>query len=264
MPEWLLQKEDDRLQMDKDSFVDKSILSLLHIISRIKRQNACKETPFQINPALKIVSVIFMIVLLSLSRSIAFVITVNVFLLLVLSMLRAEEIVAILKTSLAVFLFTFIILLPAAFWGNYYSLIMITPKVFAAVMAVNILSYSTPWHVTTGALKSFFIPDIFILILDITIKYIMLLGELSLHMLYALKLRSVGKNQKKYASLSGISGTIFLKSKQMAEEMYAAMECRGFAGEYRAGKNGGLFFADFVFLLIQVALFFVFIYFRKG
>ena len=76
--------------------------------------------------------------------------------------------------------FTFIILFPAVFWGNSYSSIMITSKVFATVTAVNMLSHSTRWNSITGALKRFFVPDIFILVLDITIKYIVMLGNFHL------------------------------------------------------------------------------------
>ena len=56
-------------------------------------------------------------------------------------------------------------------------------------------------------------------------------------MLYALKLRSVGRNDGKTASLAAVAGTMFLKSKEMAEEMYSAMECRGFTGTYRAADR---------------------------
>ncbi len=263
MPEWLLQKENYRPQTDQDTFIHKSILSLLHILSRIRRQSSCAAASSPINPVLKVASVVFLILLLSLARNLAFVLTANVCLLLILSMLRGEDILAALKSAFAAFLFAFILLLPAAFFGNHESLVMITPKVFAAVLAVNILSRSTPWHGITGALKAFFIPDLFILVLDITIKYILLLGDFSLHMLYALKLRSVGKNQNKYASLSGIAGTMFLKSKEMSEEMYAAMECRGFTGEYSTGKNQSFSFADFIFVLANITLFLTFIFWGK-
>jgi cobalt/nickel transport system permease protein len=140
---------------------------------------------------------------------------------------------------------------------------MITPKVFATVMAVSILSRSTQWNAITGALKTFFIPDLFILVLDIAIKYIMLLGEFSLNLLYSLKLRSVGKNDNKYASLSGVAGTLFIKSKEMAEDMYAAMECRGFTGEYRTGRKLGFPFGDLIYLLINALIIFTFFYLRK-
>jgi cobalt/nickel transport system permease protein len=147
--------------------------------------------------------------------------------------------------------------------GLYNSMVMITPKIFAAVIAINMLSYSTQWNSITGALKTFFIPDIFILVLDITIKYIILLGEFSLNMLYSLKLRSVGKNKSRYTSLSGIAGTMFIKSKEMAEDMYAAMECRGFTGEYHINKIISFTFADFIYIIINALIIYTFFYLGK-
>ena len=54
----------------------------------------------------------------------------------------------------------------------------------------------------------------FIFVFDITIKYIVIFGEFSLNMLYALKLRSVGKSKNKSTSLSGIIGTTVYKIKR--------------------------------------------------
>lgn len=264
MPEWLLKDENYIPQSDKDTFVSKSILSLLSVLSRIKKQSGYRAETFHVSAVLKVVFTVFLIALLSLSRSFTFVIIINVYLLLLLSMMRTEDIVKILKMSFIVALFTFIILMPAAFWGNYYSMVMITPKVFATATAVNILSHSTRWHSITSALKTFFVPDIFILVLDITIKYIVLLGEFSLNMLFSLKLRSVGRNRSKYASISGVAGTMFIKSKEMAEDMYTAMECRGYTGEYRIHKTNKFTYADFIFMIINAVIIFVFFYLGKG
>lgn len=260
MPEWLFKNENYIPQSDKDTFINKSILSLLSILSRIRTQSGYKTEKFNVSAVLKVAFTILVIALLSISRSFTFIIIVNVYILLVLSLMRADEILKILRMGFIVAAFTFIILMPSAFWGNYYSMIMITPKVFATVMAVNILSHSTQWNSITSALKTFFVPDIFILVLDITIKYIMLLGEFSLNMLYSLKLRSVGKNKNKYTSLSGIAGTMFIKSKEMAEDMYSAMECRGYTGEYRIYKKFKFTFADFIYIIINGVIIFAFIY----
>ncbi|MHB8062215.1 MAG: energy-coupling factor transporter transmembrane component T [Ruminiclostridium sp.] len=260
MPEWLLKDENYIPQTDKDTFVNKSILSLLGILSRIRTQSGYRTEKFHVSAVLKVAFTFILIALLSMSRSFTFTIIVNVYLLFALSLMSADEIIKILRASFIIALFTFVILMPAAFWGNYYSMTMITPKVFATVIAVNILSYSTPWNLITGALKTFFIPDIFILVLDITIKYIMLLGEFSINMLYSLKLRSVGKNKNKYTSLSGIAGTMFIKSKEMAEDMYVAMECRGFTGEYHIYKKFRFTFADFIYIIINAVIIFTFIY----
>ena len=264
MPEWLLNDERYIPQTDKDTFINKSILSLLNILSRIRAQNGYRTGRFHVNAVLKLAFTAVLIVLLSLSRSFAFVIIINVYLLLSLSMMKADEILRILKVGFAVALFTFVVLLPSAFMGNYYSVLMITPKVLAAVISVNILSRSTQWNAITGALKTFFIPDVFILVLDITIKYILLLGEFSLNMLYSLKLRSVGKNNIKYASLSGVAGTMFIKSKEMAEDMYTAMECRGFTGEYRVSRKISFTFADLIFILANVLIIYTFFYLGRA
>jgi len=141
---------------------------------------------------------------------------------------------------------------------------MITSKVLATITAVNILSHATRWSYITSALKRFFVPDIFILVLDITIKYIVMLGEFTLNMMYALKLRSVGKNKNKYTSLSGIAGSLFIKSKEMAEDMYAAMECRGFTGEYQVYNNFKFTLADFAYVMFNAGIIFTFVYFGRS
>jgi cobalt/nickel transport system permease protein len=137
---------------------------------------------------------------------------------------------------------------------------MITTKVFASITVVGLLSHTTKWSLLTKALKRFYVPDIFILILDITIKYIYRLGELSLSMFYALKLRSVGRNNKKYTSMAGVAGTMFLESMEMAEEMYHAMECRGFSGEYHRMEKSKFKWMDYFYVTIHLGFLVIYLY----
>ena len=260
MLEWLSKNENYIPQSDKDTFINKSILSLLNILSKIKTQSGYKTDKFYVNAAFKVAFTFMLVTLLSMSRSFTFVIIINVYLLAILSLMQAEKIIKILRVSFVMAIFTFVVLIPAAYWGNGYSSVMITSKVFATVTAVNILSHSTRWNSITSALKRFFVPDIFILVLDITIKYIVMLGDFTLNMLYSLKLRSVGRNRRKYTSLSGIAGTMFIKSKEMAEDMYSAMECRGFTGEYHSYNRLEFTFADVIYIIINVGIIFIFVY----
>ncbi len=262
IPEWLSGNDDYIPQSDKDTFLDKSILSLLSILSKIKIYSGHRDKKFKVNAILKVLFTLILVILISLTRSFIFIVIANVYLLFLLSLMKGDEIIRILKICFVVSVFTMIVLLPAVYFGNYYSIFMITPKVFATVIAVNILSYSTPWNLITASLKTVFIPDLFIFVLDITIKYIFLLGEYSLNMLYALKLRSVGKNNKKYASLSGIAGTMFIKSTEMAAEMYSAMECRGFTGEYKAPRKIQFTIADLLYIVANVLMIIIFFYFK--
>lgn len=263
IPEWLGRAENYIPKKDKDAFVDRTILSFLKLISNIKSQDSREAFLFSLNPPLCLVSTVLLIILLSLSRSFVFVIIIGVYLLGILVAMKAETIIKILKVGLVMTAFAFLVTLPALYFGNSYSCIMITSKTFATVTTVGILAGIMRWNDLTSALKKFMFPDIFIFILDITMKYIILLGDLALQMFYALKLRSVGKNKSKYASVSGIAGTIFLKSKEMADEMYQAMECRGFTGEYRIYNKSGFSAADFGYLCINAGIIALFIYFGR-
>jgi len=263
MPEWLLKDEVYLSQTDKDTFINKSILSVLSVLSRIRAQGSSKISKYSVNAALKVAFTFALITLVSFSRNFSFVIVINVYMLSVLCLMEAEVIVKILKVSLLMSFFTFIVLLPSALWGNSFNTVMITTKAFATITAVNILSHSTRWNAITSALKTFFVPNIFIVVLDITLKYIVMLGDFALNMLYALKLRSVGKNKSKNTSISGIAGTIFIKSKEMSEEMYAAMECRGFTGEYYVYNNFRFNIADFIYIVINIGIIITFMYFER-
>jgi cobalt/nickel transport system permease protein len=233
LPTWLTGEENYKPAKDRDAFIDKSILSVLGVLSRIRAQGSRRRAALQAHAEVKLPVTLLLIVLLTVSRSLPFVFIVLVGLLCRLCVMHAEDIAVVLRSSLIAAVFTAAVLLPAALAGNTYSIAMITPKVFASVTAAALLAHGTRWNSLTGALKAFFLPDLFIFVLDITIKYILLLGEFALNMLYALRLRSVGRNDRKHASLSGVAGTLFIKSGEMATELHAAMECRGFTGEYR-------------------------------
>lgn len=263
MPEWLLKSENYAPEADKDTFINKSILSLLKVLSKIRAQSGYKEDKLFVSPVFKLLFTLLYIVLLSVSQSFTYAYIMLTCLMLVLCILPGQDIKRVLAGSLLATLFTFLIVLPSYFSGNTYSIIMIPLKVFASITAVNILSNSTRWDKIIGALKRFHFPDLFIFVFDITVKYIFLLGEFSLEMLYALKLRSVGKNKNKYASLGGVAGTLFIKSREMSEEMYSAMECRGFTGEYRSYDKFKIRIADVIYILINAAMVAIFVYFQS-
>jgi cobalt/nickel transport system permease protein len=146
-------------------------------------------------------------------------------------------------------------------YGN--NAVVVTLKVLFSVTAANLLACTTQWNELTGVLKIFHLPDIFIFVFDITIKYIMLLGELAINMLYSLKLRSIGASLDKVTSLSGIIGTMFIISKDMSEEMFGAMECRGFTGEYKAKPRIKLMGMDLIFIILDLIFILTYFYFDR-
>lgn len=263
MPEWLLKKDNYVPLKDKDAFINKSIISIFGVLTIFMRQTEYRTSKFEFNALLKLISTLILIVFVSLTKNFTFVLITNVLILVIINFFSINEIKYILKVSLSVAIFTFIILLPSIFLGYGNNALMITLKILVSVASVNILAFTTQWNDLTGVLKVFRVPDMFIFVLDITIKYILVLGEFSLNMIYALKLRSVGKSNNKSTSLSGIVGTLFIKSKEIAEEMYGAMECRGFTGEYKLYKKFKLKLPDYICIVFNVVFIITYFYFDR-
>jgi cobalt/nickel transport system permease protein len=194
-------------------------------------------------------------------RNIWFAAYTTAFIMLLLFALKKQHALRILSASSAAVLFSIVILLPSFLLGNRINSILIVIKVLGSVCLVNILSHTTEWGRISEALSLLKVPDIFIFAMDTSIRYIYILGELSLDMFYGIKSRTIGRVQKKYMSITGAAGTLFLKSREMAEEMYFAMECRGFTGEFKRKPKLNANTSDYVliaFMILFIALFFIY------
>lgn len=258
--EWLFKKDEYIPVKDKEKFINSTILGIINVLSMIrKKEGYSNKIYYRINSTVKVMSTFLNIILLSLSRNIAFILAIDLYLIISTLFIEKEDRTKIFIISLMVPSFTLIMLIPSFLMGNKLNSILILFKVIGTILSINILSYTTKWTQITRALKLLFIPDLFIWIMEITIKYIVILGDYSLNLLYALKLRSIGRNNNKYSSLSFIAGTLFLKSKDMGEEMFSAMECRGFTGEYKGFINTKITRFDILYIIINVSIVVVFL-----
>jgi cobalt/nickel transport system permease protein len=264
MPEWLLKSEDYSPQRDKDSFLDKSILSLFSLIAKIRAQDVNGRGMFGVDAFFQLIFTLALIVFVSLAREFAFLFAALTYVLLELCVMPSGAMKSVLKVSLIMAAFSVIVLLPSAFFGSAYSLTIIPVQAFISVSLANILSHSSRWREIIGALKRFRVPDIFVFMLDFTVKYIVMLGEYSLESVRALKLRSVGRSRGKYTSLSGVAGNIFLKSREMARDSHGAMVCRGFTGEYTVGGRLTFGVADAIYIVVNAGVIALYFYLHRG
>lgn len=264
LPDWLFKEEKYNAREDNDKFIDKSIFQILKILSRIHRSNIGKPTGifYTVNPAVKLISSIVIIFLVSVSRNAIYISVILAAVIISIFFLTKIQIKIFLRFAVVSLIFTAIMLTPSIISGNIRNSTIILEKVFVTVSIINILSYSTKWNDITKALKIFPVPDIFILVLEITLKYIFILGQSALEMLYALRLRSIGTSNSKYMSISNIMGNLFLRSKDMGEEMYYAMECRGFTGEYTSKLETKIRSFDYIYILCNFFLVAAFIFLR--
>ena len=260
VPEWLSAKDNYIPKEEKNLYIEKSIFSLIKIISIIRQNKNQDKLIYSINPTLKVVSIIVMILCISISRSFIYLLLIDIYVLINLFLMEKKSRKMILFKSFMFPLITLIALIPSMFYGNIHNSLLLFQKLIITILLMNLLSHNTKWSEISKSLKLLFIPDIFIWIMDITIKYIVLLGEHSINLLNALKLRSIGITYNKYNSLTGIMGNLFIKSYKMSEEMFHAMECRGFVGEYTTKVNLKLKKMDYVYLAINILLVSLFIY----
>ncbi len=103
-------------------------------------------------------------------------------------------------------------------------------RVSTSVSLTLLLILTTPWNGVLGALTVLRIPDVFILILGMTYRYIYLLLHMANDMFLSRKSRVVGRLDAAddRRMLAAISGTLLGKSLDMSGEVYLAMQSRGF------------------------------------
>lgn len=235
IPDWMKQKDTyEPVKGSDNPFLKKTIVKIAYVLSSVKQEKP-STIGFFLPVLVKLLLNIVAIIILSASQNL---ITIMLFFAIAQSFLAlypASFILKVLKLALLTSSLTLILFIPSMIMnpeGMFNNLIVVV-KVFITLELVHIFGGTTKWNDVTVALRRLHIPGIFIFTLDITLKYIVLLGNLLLNMLVAVKLRSVGKNNKKYQSLGGALGATFVKSMEMSQEMYEAMRCRGFTDDYR-------------------------------
>ena len=261
IPSWMCQEEDYMPSEDKEAFLTKSTKSVLSVLAKL-RFNEGKDGRFSAAPSLKLFYTILFIILTASSKNYLFVLIMCAVVTVRLAFFSAAAIRQILSGTAGAVLVSIFLLLPAVFMGNPQTLANITARVYVSVTLVGILSAGTSWNKLTGSMRRFHVPALFIFTLDITLKYISVLGEICVDILRSVSLRSVGKNPDKAKAFSGVLGITFLKSNEMAEEMYAAMCCRGFVGEYKTQKTSTFRKQDILSLLLMIGVTGMFIYFE--
>lgn len=164
----------------------------------------------------------------------------------------------VLKTVALAVLASAVFMLPAVFLGSPASFGTVTMKVMESVLVLTMLNEDVTWKDLTAAMGQLRFPDVFVLTLDMTMRFLYLLGRFSQSVLEAVSLRRVGEENWKNAGTGGVLGNTFLKAQEMSRGTGEAMQCRCWNGSY-AGHRGkekrGLFPAVIFVLLVAAEIF---------
>ncbi len=103
-------------------------------------------------------------------------------------------------------------------------------RVSTSVSATVLLVLTTPWNSVLKALGVLHVPDVFILILGMTFRYIYLFLHTTNDMLLSRKSRIVGQlnGADERRLIAASAGTLLSKSLYLSGEVYLAMQSRGF------------------------------------
>jgi cobalt/nickel transport system permease protein len=127
-------------------------------------------------------------------------------------------------------------------------------RVSTSLSLAMLLILTTPWNTVLSALGVLHVPDVFILILGMTYRYIYLLLHTANDMFLSRESRTVGKmtNTEARKTLASISATLLSKSLNLSGEVYLAMQSRGFRGRIitlkpqRMGRQDWLWLGGFL------------------
>lgn len=261
IPSWLTVKEDYIPPKDNSNFITKSQKSVVAVMSKFKVNSGVYKTK-EANTSVRLFAVLLLIILTAVAKNYSFVFFMLGVSAVRVALLKADKIRALFKVLIPAMIISVIILLPAVFMGHPKTLLTVLGKVVVSTSLIMSVNLTAPFNGITSSLKSFHIPDVVIFTFDFTVKYILILSEICFEMLTALKIRSIGKNDNKKSSASGILGTVFIKAKQSGEETVKAMECRGFGGKYTVTRHEKLKAEDFLYMLFVACAVGIFVYFE--
>ena len=233
IPEWMKKIEEYVPPADGGAFYYRTLKSLGGIMSRLRLESG-REGRFSLPAGVRLLLMIALIILVSVTQNDLVIMAVGAVALVRLALMPAEDISAVVKAVLVAVIMAIVIFAPAVIMDpvRLWNSIRVVAKILISVTLVGIFNRTTQWNHLTAALRKAHIPGTVIFIIDITFRYIVLLGNLMQELLTAVSLRSVGRNDKKYNSIGGVMGVTFLRGTEMNKEMYEAMQCRGFTDDY--------------------------------
>lgn len=140
----------------------------------------------------------------------------------------------------------------------------VAAKSWLSVQAALLLSFTTPFHDLIDALRDLRLPRILVAIIGFMYRYLAVLGDEAGRMLRARSARSAGSSGGGIAWRARVTGqmvgTLFLRSYERSERIYAAMQARGFTGTFRhlatrpIGPSAWVSFAAVIVALVAFEL----------
>ncbi len=304
IPQYLIKIADDQYNLAKIkrvklSFLDKTIINSSKAVKSIylQAENADRDNFIQkINPKVKLISLIYMSIVISVVSNLGTQIltTAFIFLLYIIARLKIFEVYR--KIFFLAFIFGLLVVLPASlnvitpgeiifniikfnkpshfliynipqnigFTINGFQVVsLVFLRVLNSVSFALLVIFTTSFPSFIKSFKMIGVPDTFLMIMSLAYKYIFILSRTIEETYFAFKSRLSG-NIKSSSIRRLIGGRIFFifkRSMIIYENTYHAMVSRSYRGKVILHSQNHFTFKDFVVLVIIVLSGIVFILF---
>lgn len=260
----------------RSSFLERTITDINNALEQsffaeeTTRRNGLLQA---LDPRVKCVSLILLLLAVNFSRQLGVIGLLYLFAALLALLSKVNLLYFIKRTWLLVLVFTGIVALPALFLTpgdplvHLFAGVVITEtgarsalflllRVGTSVSFAVLLILTTPWNEILKALGILHLPDVVLLTLMMTYRYIHLLLHQAVDMFLSRKsriLRQMSPEQGRRL-LASTSGILIGKSLSLSSEVYLAMESRGFRGYPRTIRPLRLRPADGAAFVISLAV----------
>ncbi len=249
--------------MSRSDFLGSTLKSLSRALGRalLSEQTARQPGAMQsLDPRVRLAGIFALVIAVALVHSISIVIALFAGAV-VLALLSAISLRTLLvRVWLIVLAFTGIIALPALFLTpgdplsaslpitrqGLYTALMLVARVEAAVTLTTTLVLTTPWQQVLKALRSLYVPKEVVMMLMMAHRYIFLLSENATQMFEARESRRVGvlPGQDQRRLVAQTAGVLMSKSIDLSQEVFLAMQSRGYRGEVQVLSETSITWRD--------------------
>ena len=262
--------------MKADRVVTSTLLGLTRSLGRalVSEQVARQRGLLQsLDPRVRVAGLFGLVLAVTLSHRIGVVLWLFCVAVMIALLSKVSVATLVTRVWLVALLFTGVIALPALFLtpgdpiflmsggaihmtsqGVSTALLLIA-RVETAVTLTTILVLCTPWMQVLKDLRAFYIPKEVVMMLAMTQRYIFVLAETASQMFESRQSRTVGLQPERDQRLmtTRTSGVLLSKSLGISNDVYLAMQSRGFRGEVKILTEFHMRAWDYAGLLAFVA-----------
>lgn len=253
---------------NRSGFIERSLVEINNTLEqsifaeKIARQKGLLQA---LDARLKIIALVMFLLAISLSHQLVVIAALYICALLLAAVSAVPLGFFIKRVWVLIPFFTGIVALPALFitpgptllslplglvitHSGAMTALFLLLRVGTSVSYAVLFVLSTPWNNVLKAMGIMFVPDVIVLVLGMTYRYIHLLLHITNDMFLSRKSRILKrmKGAEERRLMAATTGSLLGKSLQLSSEVYLAMESRGYRGYPRTMERFRMYWFDWV------------------